>query len=184
MASETVSVVVPAISVTMLRSWFRRALKIELLPTLGLPRTATLIPFAIMRPWAAVSVRVLICVRSLLIGAWIGGVAASSGWSRLASIWAVISTKDFSKALSWSVIPRVAYLRWASLSAPMISMIASAWSSEILPFMNARRENSPRVAWVAPCLIAVSTTLFNKSQPPWHWNSTISSPVKLLGDLK
>ena len=78
----------------------------------------------------------------------------------------------------------LASLAAVSFSAAMRSAMASACNRSILPFKNARSENSPGCALLAPRSRQRVNMLCKTMCPPWPCNSTTSSPVKEFGPGK
>ena len=68
-----------------------------------------------------------------------------------------------------------------SLSACIISIIASAFDKSILPFKKALFVNSPGCANLAPALITSCKIFLVTNTPPWQLISTVFSAVNELG---
>ena len=192
----TRSRVVPAIGVTMATSSPAKRLSKELLPTLGAPTNTSCTPSRNIRPWRAAPnsalTRCLISSNCVRARAFSKNSISSSGKSSVDSTkmrsWVRAPTSalmSFEKSpCKERAAPTTAACDWASIRSAM----ASAWAKSILPFRNARNENSPGSAMASPISFPNSrqraTTKFKSWGPPWHCSSSTSSPVKECGPGK
>ena len=183
--SSSVSLVVPAISVTMALFSPRSTFINEDFPAFGFPRITVLIPSLTRRPlsaessifWSsAIYPRTWTANSSPKPSAWM-----CSGSSRAASINAILPIIPF---LNFSILFLTLPLNWfrelssaISLFALITSITASAWDRSIRPFKKARFVNSPGSASLAPYFNTVSRSFFITTTPPWQSISTTSSLV-------
>ena len=78
-------------------------------------------------------------------------------------------------------VPLLRLLRLRSVFDAMSSATASACARSSLPLRKARFVNSPGSASRAPRFTTKSNTAVSGTIPPWQLNSTMSSPVYVLG---
>ena len=191
MYSSMISLVVPAISVTIALFSLSNAFNKEDFPTLGLPTMAKLNPSLIILPASAplsstfISSIQLFKLFSTFLGI-LGSISSSSS---------VKSTANSTKAITFSIYSLNLFICLdkypelcikadfidKSVLALIRSITASACDKSILPFKKALLVNSPGSAILAPAFIMLSRTLFVETTPPWQFISTTSSAVKLLG---
>ena len=115
-------------------------------------------------------------------------VSSSSGYSISTSICASVSIKDFwTRSISWLKFPAkrpAAFWLEALVRLSMISRTASAFVRSVLPFIKARKVNSPRSACLKPFCKSKLKIFVTTAVPPWQEISAISSPVKDFGARK
>ena len=187
--SRTISLVVPAISVTIAVSSPDRALSKDDLPTFGAPTNTICKPSRNTAPCFAVNKTALISVCKLLICCDIFAFCKKSSSSSGKSITASTNIRKSINFLTILLIllektplnERAAMRAAFSPDAAIKSATLSALTKSILPFKNARRENSPASAILAPSCKTRCKSKFSTTAPPCPCNSITSSPVKEWG---
>ncbi len=176
--------VVPGISETIATSSPANAFSKVDLPAFGLPKITNSKPSRSRsaRGEASSTARISSCSRLIFPSslASTSGGKSSSGKSISASCCAIISrsaSRQAAHAACSTSAPSTASRRCASVSAATRSAIASACSKSIRPFKNARRENSPASAGLAPAATSAALTAASTARPPCSASSTQSSPV-------
>ena len=187
--SSIVSRVVPAMSLTIALSSFKRAFSRVDFPALGFPIIATLIPFFTAFPYWKLSIRLPNLDLRLAISPISAERSANSTSSSAKSSSNSISEVKFSKsplstAISLEIPPfscsRAAF-REASFSEAIRSAMDSAWERSIRPFIKALMVNSPALAVLAPFFSRTSKIFFAMCGEPWKEISAEFSAVKVLG---
>ena len=191
MYSSIISLVVPAISVTIALFCLNNAFNKDDFPTLGLPTIAKLNPSLINFPSSALLRSEFISFidfskLSATFNGILGSISSSSSVKSTANSTNanMLSIYSLNLLISLDKYPLLcinADFIAKSVLAVIISITASAWDKSILPFKKALFVNSPGSASLAPAFITVSKTLLVETTPPWQLISIVSSAVKLLG---
>ena len=176
MYSSIISLVVPAISVTIALFSLNKAFNKDDFPTFGFPTIARLKPSLISFPSSAFFKRTFISLiafskLSPTFKGILGSTSSSSSVKSTANSTNANTFNIYSLNLlisldKYPVLCIKADFIAKSVLAVIISITASACDKSILPFKNALLVNSPGSASLAPALITVSNTLFVDTTPP------------------